>query len=163
MALSVKGDVYTWSNIHWVYFGSENDHGPRGTQELPIFNFKVMESLVDIIPHEIYKPVIPSFIKSISAGLGGVAAVTESGTVYVWGINEGYNLVSESEERKLISSGKMTILLQEMQPIVHIPLEIKLSLKIKAISLGNEFTIALTEDGVINYWGNQDMAPNDTI
>ncbi len=30
-------------------------------------------------------------------------------------------------------------------------------------SLGNNFTIALTEDGVLNYRSNLEMIPNNTI
>ena len=105
---------------------------------------------------------LPIFIESVSAGYRNAAAITKNGTVYVWGSNIANSLVDEIEEEKLISSGKI-VLRGYNKRIILRPLELKLKSKIKSISLGSTFTIALTEDGVLNYWGYFMMAPEDTI
>ena len=105
---------------------------------------------------------LPVFIESVSAGYSNAAAITKNGTVYVWGSNIANSLVDEIEEEKLISSGKI-VLRGYNKRIILRPLELKLKSKIKSISLGSTFTIALTEDGVLNYWGYFMMAPEDTI
>ena len=150
VALSIKGDVYTWGKASY-----EANYQLRGTDDQPIFKFQVDISLSDSIPNEIYKANLPTFIESISTGFGNVAAVTNNGTVYVWGSNRRHRLIGPTDLRKLASSGKIVFPHEERYGIIILPLEIKLKSKIKSISLGNKFTIALTEDGLINYWGNE--------
>ena len=162
-ALSIKGDVYVWSKKLFSRTSKINNYGLRGTTELPIFSFNTGSNLKDIVPSKIYKAEIPVPIKSISTGSGDVAAVTYNGTVYVWGSNDNNRLVDSAEEEKLLSSGKMFKFSSHEKGVILFPLELKLKSKIKSISLGNIFTIALTEDGVMNYWGNPNMTPKDTI
>ena len=160
-ALSIKGEVYIWGPTNWVNDDKTINYGLRGTKQIPVFKFKVREKWGDLIPKEIYKANIPRFISSISAGYGNLAAITNAGTVYVWGSNRGNRLVDEIEEGKLLSSGKMFILSGYNTPEITFPLELKLKSKIKLVSLGNKFTIALTNDGVINYWGIPEAGPED--
>ena len=148
VALSIKGDVYTWGKA-----SPDANYQLRGTKDPPIFKFQVGEGSSNI-PNEIYKANLPAFIESISTGFGNVAAVTNNGTVYVWGSNRSRRLI-RTDIDKLISSGKIITQFREYGGVIPLPLEIKLKSKIKLISLGNKFTIALTEDGVINYWGNE--------
>lgn len=160
-ALSIKGEVYIWGPTNWANNDKTINYGLYGTKERPVFKFKVREKWGDIIPNEIYKANLPTFINSISAGYGNLAAVTNAGTVYVWGSNTGNRLVDEIEEMKLLYSGKMFILSGYNTPEIPFPLELKLESKIRSISLGNKFTIALTNDGVINYWGIPEAGPED--
>ena len=157
-ALSIKGNVYIWGNTNRPII----NYNLIGTPEMSIFNFKIGNYWDSQITSSIYKVNLPVFIESISTGYGNVAAVTSNGTVYVWGSNIRNRLVSRIDQEKLISSGKMIIPWRNM-PVIPLPLEIKLKSKIKFISLGNHFTIALTEDGVINYWGDSGLAPENTI
>ncbi len=171
LALSIKGEVYIWSRDKDVTYD---------LNEIPIFEFVIDEKWAYLIPKKIYKINLPSarsagvfsnsknfeelpvFIESVSAGYSNAAAITENGTVYVWGSNTANNLVDKIEEEKLISSGKIIIRGYDQRIIIR-PLELKLKSKIKSISLGTTFTIALTEDGILNYWGYFMMVPKDTI
>ena len=161
-ALSIKGDVYVWGKKLSSLTGEINNYGLRGTKELPIFSFNPGSHLKDIVATKIYKADIPVPIESISTQSAEVAAVTYNGTVYVWGYNSENRLVDEEEEEKLVSSGKMSKFSSREKGVILFPLELKLKSKIKLISLGGMFTIALTEDGVINYWGSREMDPEDT-
>ncbi len=162
--LSIKGDVYTWGydDIIGELHGWE-DYNLYGGTKKPIFYFKAEIYMDHKINTGVYKIDIPAHIKSISTGYGTVAAVTTNGTVYVWGSNKCNRLFSKIDQEKLISSGEMHTVYEYNTPFLKRPLELKLKSKIKSISLGNEFTIALTEDGVINYWGDTRLTPKDTI
>ncbi len=155
LALSVKGEVYIWSREKDVNYNLSE------TNQIPVSEFIVDEKWGYLIPKKIYKINLPVPIESISAGYYNAAAITKNGTVYVWGSNIANSLVDKIEEEKLIASGKV-ILRGYNKRIILRPLELKLKSKIKSISLGSTFTIALTEDGVINYWGFFVMAPIDT-
>ena len=152
-ALSIKGEVYSWG--HRDFFGT-NSRDPIST----------FQGIIGGIIY-IFKADIPAFVVSISSGNDNVSAVTSKGTVYVWGFNYEHRLVSEDEERKLLSSGKMERHTPSgdyrEKPFIRLPLELKLKSKIKLISVGSIFTIALTEDGVMNYWGDQLLTPRNTI
>ncbi len=152
-ALSIRGDVYAWSDY--------NLKGTNSSDLVSKFSGTNTQSFY------IYKVDIPVFVASISSGNGGAITVTAKGTAYVWGFNFRAALISKDDEEKLFSSGKMV---RETRPgrsyklpFIKLPLELKLKSKIKLISMGGIFTIALTEDGVINYWGAPGIAPNDTI
>ncbi len=163
-ALSIKGDVYTWGYDDIIGdFHGWSDYDLYGGTKKPIFYFKAEIYMDHKINPDVYKIDIPAHIKSISTGYGTVAAVTTNGSVYVWGSNKCNRLFSKNDQEKLMSSGEMHTVYEYNTPFLERPLEIKLKSKIKSISMGNEFTIALTEDGILNYWGDQDMAPNDTI
>ena len=156
LALSIKGDVYIWSHEKDVNYNLSE------TNQIPISEFIVDEKWAYLTPKKIYKINLPVPIESISVGFNNAAAITKNGTVYVWGSNTTNRLVDEIEEEKLIASGKIALRGYNRRVILR-PLEIKLKSKIKSISLGSTFTIALTEDGVVNYWGFFIMAPDDTI
>ena len=151
-ALSIKGEVYSWGHQDFL-----------GTNSRDVIS-KFKGIIGGII--YIFKTDIPALVVSISSGNDNVAAVTSKGTVYVWGFNYEHRLVGEDEERKLLFSGKMerhTPFWSYIEkPFIRLPLELKLKSKIKLASVGSIFTIALTEDGVINYWGDQLLAPKDT-
>ena len=150
-ALSINGDVYTWSYTHK---NNDVNYYLRRAGEL-IFEIKP-ENNSSPIAKKIYKVNLPVLIESISTGYGNIAAVTNKGTVYVWGSNIHNRLVDKIEEVKLLASGQMVVFSGRGRYKVRViirPLELKLESKIKFISLGNMFTIALTEDGIINYWG----------
>ena len=156
--LSIKGEVYTWG------------YTLRGTipkREDLISSF-IAGEIASGDTFNIFKADIPASVVSISSGIDNIAAVTNKGTVYVWGFNYSNRLVNKDEEEKLLTSGaKMIETYREIddhKPLfIELPLELKLKSKIESISLGGTFTIALTEDGVINYWGDRDMAPKNTI
>ena len=158
VALSIKGEVYTWGyKLRGAIRKSRYDY---------IFKFSGGEMAISGT-FLIFKADIPAFVVSISSGNDNIAAVTSKGNVYVWGFNYGNRLVSNEDEVKLLSSGKMNekmaLASDHKYPFIKLPLELELESKIKSISLGGVFTIALTEDGVINYWGAPDMAPKNTI
>ncbi len=156
--LSIKGDVYTWG--YETLAGTERKYRKDYISSFDPSPFMTLTFCIQ-------KADIPAFVVSISSGYVNVASVTSDGTVYVWGYNYSKRLVSGDDEEKLLSSGKMIEKLERTgdykSPFIKLPLELRLESKIKSISLGGVFTIALTENGVINYWGTTDMTPKNTI
>lgn len=151
MALSTKGDVYNWGgNVFQSELGVPND-------QKAVFHF------LDIW---VYKIDIPVSINFIMTGMYDMfSAVTNSGTVYVWGSNNYNKLIGKEEERKLVESGKMHqqyVSNPNNYFVIPFPIELKLKSKIQWIALGHTFTIAVTEDGMVNYWGDPKWGPENT-
>ncbi len=43
------------------------------------------------------------------------------------------------------------------------PIQLEIGSKVRYVSIGGEFTIAVTEDGLVNYWGINDLKPQAAI
>ena len=146
VALSVKGEVYTWGKNDQSQLGIQNDQSEE-------FVF---------IASEVYKVNLPVLIESISGGYKNVAAITKSGTVYAWGAGRNNNIIGYSEKEKLADNTSDAVLRMLAQlGVFPSPMELKITSKITFISLGDLLSIAVTEDGMVNYWGDNQWGPKN--
>ncbi len=146
VALSVKGEVYTWGKNDQAQLGIQNDQSEE-------FVF---------ITGKVYKVNLPISIESISGGYKNVAVVTKNGTVYAWGAGRNNNIIGYDEKYKLadsISDDLRNLRTLVQMGIFPFPIEIKLTSKVRFISLGDTLSIAVTEDGMVNYWGSYRWSP----
>ncbi len=154
VALSVKGEVYTWGKNDQSQLGIQNDQSAE-------FEF---------ITGEVYKVNLPISIESISGGYKNVAVVTKNGTVYAWGAGRNNNIIGGREINKLANSvsnlfrkskDKTLFLTSRLigLGIFPFPIELEITSKITYISLGDTLSIAATEDGMVNYWGSYKWNP----
>ena len=84
---------------------------------------------------------IPEPIVQISSTESVSAALSETGKLYMWGYN-GNNQFIGGIKRDYLD-----------------PIEISFGLPINFVSVGSAFTIAVSNDGVVNYWGDPKWKP----
>ena len=90
------------------------------------------------IPKGIDTPVLvklPEKIVQIEAGINTSAALSETGKLYMWGGNSDNKI-----------SGDLT-------NEISSPVEISFGVPVNFVSIGNDFTIAVSNDQIVNYWG----------
>ena len=90
------------------------------------------------IPKGMDTPVLvklPEKIVQIEASINTSSALSETGKLYMWGGNSG-NQISGDLTKNSLS-----------------PVEISFGVPINFVSIGSEFTIAVNNDQVVNYWG----------
>ena len=94
---------------------------------------------------------LPELIVQISASSGTFAALSESGKLYMWGSNTHNRISNDNQSFTITGQHKIETALE--------PVEISLGLPINYVSVGITFTIAVTNDGMVNYWGDPKFQP----
>ncbi len=90
------------------------------------------------------KPILiklPEKIVQIEGYYDTFAALSETGRLYMWGDNAQGRISSDREEDFLI------------------PSEISFGVLVNFVSIGGLFTIAVSSDGAVNYWGDPERGP----
>ena len=90
-------------------------------------------------------PSIPGRVSSISFRYGVKSAVTETGKLYMWGNTSNQRITK--------------LCYVEPDFIIPKPVEIEVGLPVTSVAPGSIFTLAVTSDGVVNYWGNSKYQP----
>ena len=91
------------------------------------------------IPKGIDTPVLvklPEKIVQIDAGINTSAALSETGKLYMWGGNFDNKI-----------SGDLT-------NEISSPVEISFGVPVNFVAIGNDFTITVSNDQIVNYWGS---------
>ena len=86
-----------------------------------------------------------SDIKAISMGEGHALALKADGTVWAWGMNDMGQLGDETISYDHAPGGKST------------PVMVKGLMNVTAVAAGNEFSMALKDDGTVWAWGRNDF------
>ena len=132
--LSIRGNVYIWGS---------NKYGELG---FPSGHLKVPTKLD-----------LPSPISFISMMLNTSAALTKDGKLYMWGMNNDGMILNEDHAPNWVNL-KPT----QYPGINYVPRPIQISIEEKIINyveVGAVYTLALTNDDVVNYWGDPELAP----
>ncbi len=90
---------------------------------------------------------LPEPIVQISLGDDTYAALSETGKLYMWGFNNEDQISSD-----LIEYESRTAEILE-------PVEISFGLPINFVSVGPNATLAVSNDGMVNFWGNHGLKP----
>ena len=143
VVVSVGGNVYTWGINGLGQMGVKVDD-----TDWPKNNF---------IKPNLYQVGLPSPIKSISSGGDTSLAITLDGKLFMWGHTFNGNIISRESAELLLESG--TARYASGYLIIPRPIEVTIGRKIKHIKVGETFTLAVTEDGIVNYWGSGRYAP----
>ena len=115
-----------------VYTWGDNSSGQLGLSDDP-----------DLFTDQPRKVNLPKPISFISSSYDTVAAVTRDGELYMWGNGE----FGEFSEIDGGSSG------------FNFPVQIDIGSSVNYVSVGGTYIIAVTKNGVVNYWGNPDYQP----
>jgi alpha-tubulin suppressor-like RCC1 family protein len=115
-AITEDGSLYMWGINDFGQLGN----GKSGEDEFEAEPVKIMDN-----------------VKYVSTGCGHSAAITEDGSLYMWGWNDSGQL----------GNGEHGVGVQSDVPV-------KIMDNVKSVSLGNEHSGALTEDGELYMWGN---------
>ncbi len=102
-------------------------------------------------PKLIPKPDLPADgapIRSISASAGIIAMIGENGKLYMYGKSK-FNLIPKPMISSLESPPA-----SNFQDSTIAPIEVDIGLPVRYVSVGNNFIVAITDDGVINLWGD---------
>nr|QBK91370.1 MAG: hypothetical protein LCPAC202_03440 [Pithovirus LCPAC202] len=92
---------------------------------------------------------LPEPTASISTDGVTFAALSVTGKLYMWGDNS-QNKISTDNQSFLSDFGR---------EFAVKPVEISFGLPINYVSVGGDFTIAVSNDGMVNYWGNPERTP----
>lgn len=132
--LSVSGNVYIWGS---------NEFGALGISSATTLKTPT-------------KLDFPSPISFISMGLHTSAALTEGGKLYMWGANSSGKILNEDQAPDWVNL-KPT---EYDANLALRPIEISIEGKmINYVEVGPSYTLAVTDDGVVNYWGNPTWSP----
>lgn len=138
VALSRTGNVYLWGHNFFGQLGLGLD--------------KVSEDIITI-PQKLD---LPSPVIDISAGSEGITSVvTTDGKFYFWGFYppEHPILAAERQTFQNLTSNVSG------NTILPSPIEIQIGFPVRYVSIDAIFMIAVTKDGVVNYWGTPDFSP----
>ncbi len=94
---------------------------------------------------------LPEPIVQISAGGKTFAALSKTGKLYMWGSNRHKKISGDNQNFTTIRQGG-TLYAQH-------PIEISFGIPINFVSIGGEFTIAVSNDGMVNFWGTKGLTP----
>ena len=84
------------------------------------------------------------------------SAITADGKLYLWG--DIRNIYSNDASWKF--PNKMIELENSGYVDTKFPIEIDIGFKVNYVAIADEFIIATTDNGFINYWGNPEYGPN---
>ena len=118
MAVTLDGSLYTWG---WNKYG-QLGNGKSGESELEAEPVKIMDN-----------------VRYASTFDSHSAAITEDGSLYMWGCND-FGQIGNGK------SGENEI---QTEPV-------KIMDNVKYVSLGMNFSAAITEDGSLYMWGEND-------
>ncbi len=141
---SVKGNVYTWGMSRRGQLGVKSDDMDWYKK-----NF---------ITPNLYQVDLPSPIKTVSAGGDTNAAITLDGKLFMWGYTFLGNIIPK-ESAELLLESDVVRYSYDGYLIIPRPIEVTIGGKIRHIKVGETFTLAVTEDGIVNYWGSNAYAP----
>lgn len=129
-ALSKSGNVYVWGYNQFSQLGMDADY-------------------IEVKPRLLK---LPSPIAQISVGGHSAAAVTENGKLYMWGMNNHSQIIDHKIALSMThhpnrgrSSGGYNVITR--------PIEISIGRPVNYAAVNSDFTIAITNDGLVNYWG----------
>ena len=114
----------------------------------------ILDNMVGIL-NAIHGGISPELVKlpepivQISAGGGTFAALSKTGKLYMWGNNSHNKISSDKQNLAILGQGEYS----------YNPNEISFGAPINFVSVGNDFTIAVSNDGVVNYWGDPGRKP----
>ena len=126
--LSVSGNVYIWGS---------NEAGPLGFPSVGRLNAPT-------------KLDLPSPISFISMGFHTSAALTEEGKLYMWGANTDGKILNEDQAPDWVNLKHTGYTTKSVPRPVQISIEGKV---INYVEVGPTYTLAVTNDGVVNHWG----------
>lgn len=156
--ISRGGDLYRW--ILRAHFKGPGDQIKLRKIELPepvkqisldMVNLGVLSvtgkiyqlSGLNLRDIEITTPNIPGPVSLISFRYDIKAAVTTAGKLYMWGNNAEQRISGDIGADKEVLS----------------PVEIGIGRPVTSVASGSVFTLAVTSDGVVNYWGTSEFRP----
>ena len=125
--LSISGNVYIWGS---------NRFGELG---LPVIELKVPTKLD-----------LPSPISFISMGLDTSAALTRDGKLYMWGSNFNGKILNEDQAPDWVNLKPSGYISNYVPRPIQISIE---RLVINYVEVSETYTLAVTDDGAVNYWG----------
>ena len=123
------------------------------TGEVYTLDFSIQYSQINTV--YVFKTTYPELVKlpesivQISIGSRTFAALSESGKLYMWGRNF----------KNIISSDNQNFTIVGQHETALKPVEISFGVPITSVAVGNTFTIAVSNDGMVNYWGNPTIKP----
>ncbi len=115
-AVTLDGSLYTWGSNKWAQLGN----GKRGEDEFEAEPVKIMDNVKYACTFDSHS-----------------AAITEDGSLYMWGWNDSGQLGNGEHGVGVLSD-----------------VPVKIMDNVKSVSLGNGHSGALTEDGELYMWGN---------
>ncbi len=92
---------------------------------------------------------LPEPIVQLSEGGGTSAALSETGKLYMWGSNSWNKITTNFKEYVIVG----------LEETGWYPVRISFGTPINFISVGGSFTIAVGNDGMVNYWGVPRLSP----
>ena len=139
VVLLTTGEVYIWN------YGHESTGAIYGTTD-----FKLVR--------------LPEPIVQISTGNKTFAALSKTGKLYMWGSNRHKKISGDNQNFTIILPGEMLFAQYRSEisygtPYAQHPVEISFGIPINFVSIGSEFTIAVTNDGMVNFWGTKVLKP----
>ncbi len=142
-ALSFGGNVYMWGSDE---FGRSGFEGQVVDDDLP--------------PARKLKFSLP--ISQIEMGDVTSAALTEDGMLYMWGANIYGMILNETYvpdwfKPKLLPTGYPN------SKYITLPTPIDVGAPVSGLALGGGYVIAVTNDGIVNYWGNPKYGPGGSF
>ncbi len=144
--LSISGNVYAWG---W------GDHGVLGIGYIKSTIHGHLLKSLNILYDEPNKLNFPSPISFIHSGPVDMSAITEDGTLYMW----GWNLDDHIVDRKQITPFKDVDMGDINRGNIPYPIQIDIGLPVEYIVSGGSFIIAVTTDSIVNYWGTHYYRP----
>ncbi len=155
MFLSMTGNLYTWG---------DTSYRPDGNTK------RVGEPISRLLPTKIILPKPISFFNNISEG---ITAITIDGELYVWGKNNYGRLIDIRDQSSAKYKEYMTELsapsdyetimigvrsqIRVGQYPIPARLQINIGSPVDYVAIGENFTIAVTDDGWVNYWGDPEF------
>ncbi len=147
--LSINGNVYIWGS---------NEYGKLGVNlGLPFEEIVRKATLLGQHSHEILrvptKLDLLSPISFISMGAHTSAILTTDGKLYMWGANNDGKILNEDRDHSWVNPIFKPARYNDnyVTNLMQISIEGQV---INYVVVGSLYTLAMTDDGVINYWGS---------
>jgi alpha-tubulin suppressor-like RCC1 family protein len=152
---AIAGEVYLWGSN---YYG---EVGVRFSEEYLDRDDGISESYVDN-PEKFFLPNDEKFEERFSKVLsqrGTTSVITQDGKLYMWGSNNYYKFIDKStinnnNKSTINNNNKFYNLIDRVDGTSIVPNPVQLllgpGLPVKDIAVGKNYTIVLTDDGVIN-------------